>query len=77
MLYRKFAERLNQELDSIGAPEETLERISVLSKLLKVPKFKAQALLDGLILPDEALLATLTKEFEVKPDWLLGKSNAK
>lgn len=75
MLYKKFAQRLNHELDSLGVPEETTERIAALSKWLKIPKFKAEALLDGLTLPDEALLVTLTEEFEVNADWLLGKSD--
>lgn len=77
MLNRKFAERLNLELDNMDVPPETAERIDVLSKLLKVPKFKAETLLSGLTTPDETLLNTLTDVLEVKADWLLGKSDAK
>lgn len=77
MLNKRFAERLNKELDNIGAPEATAERIEVLSKLIKVPKFKAEALLNGNTSPDEALLTTLAQELEVNADWLVGKSDSK
>ncbi|HRD69110.1 MAG: hypothetical protein Q8M40_00985 [Legionella sp.] len=77
MLNKRFSERLNKELDSIGVPEATGERIAVLAKLIKVPKFKAEALLSGITSPDEALLNTLAEELEVNADWLLGKSDSK
>lgn len=77
MLNKRFSERLNKELDSIGVPEATAERIEVLSKLIKVPKFKAEALLNGITNPDDALLKTLAQELEVNEDWLLGKSESK
>ncbi|KGP63027.1 hypothetical protein EP47_12945 [Legionella norrlandica] len=77
MLNKRFSERLNKELDNIGVPEATAERIEVLSKLIKVPKFKAEALLNGVTSPDEALLKTLAQELEVNADWLIGKSDSK
>lgn len=77
MLNKRFSERLNKELDSIGVPEATSERIEILSKLIKVPKFKAEALLSGITSPDGALLKTLAEELEVNEDWLLGKSDSK
>ena len=77
MLNKRFSERLNKELDSIGVPETTAERITVLSKLIKVPKFKAEALLNGITHPDEVVLQTLAQELEVNADWLIGKSDSK
>ena len=77
MLNKRFSERLNKELDSIGVPETTAERIEVLSKLIKVPKFKAEALLNGIANPDEALLKVLAQELEVNVDWLIGKTDSK
>ncbi|PJD96229.1 MAG: hypothetical protein CK426_00815 [Legionella sp.] len=76
MLNKKFSERLNKELDSIGVPEATSERIAILSKLIKVPKFKAEALLNGLTKPDAVLLKTLAEELEVTEDWLIGKGDS-
>lgn len=76
MLNKRFSERLNHELDNIGAPELNAERVEVLSKLVKIPKFKAEALLNGATSPDEALLNTLAEEFEVNADWLMGKSES-
>ena len=69
MLNKRFSERLNKELDSIGVPETLTERIDVLSKLLKVPKFKAEALLNGNTSPDGPLLAILAQELEVNAEW--------
>lgn len=73
MLNKRFSERLNKELDNIGVPESHIERIHALSKLIKIPKFKAESLLNGAIQPDTALLNTLAQEFEVNADWLIGK----
>ncbi|RUR08357.1 hypothetical protein [Legionella sp. km772] len=77
MLNKKFSERLNKELDSIGVPEATTERIEILSKLIKIPKFKAEALLSGLTSPDAKILKTLAEELEVNEEWLLGKNDSK
>lgn len=77
MLNKRFSERLNKELDSIGVPETTAERIEVLSKLLKVPKFKAETLLNGITSSDDALITALALELEVNADWLIGKSDSK
>lgn len=71
---KQFAERLNKELDSIGVPLLSDERVEVFAKLLKIPKFKAEALLNGLTVPDALLLERLTEELEVSSEWLLGKS---
>lgn len=73
MSNKRFAERLNQALDDIGAPEHYEERVDVFSKLAKLPRFKAESLLSGAIAPDVPLLALLTSEFEVSEDWLLGR----
>lgn len=74
---KQFAERLNRELDAIGVPLRSDERIEVFSKLIKIPKFKAEAMLNGISLPDDDLLKILADELEVNPDWLIGKSEQK
>ncbi len=71
---KQFSDRLNKELDSIGVPLHNEERVEVFSKLIKVPKFKAEAFLNGLTLPDATLLNFIADELEVNPDWLIGKS---
>ncbi|WP_367606327.1 hypothetical protein [Legionella sp. W05-934-2] len=73
MAYKLFAERLNQELDNMDVPTHHSERTAVLAKLIHVPRFKAQAYLDGIYLPDEQILLALCNELEVDMDWLLGK----
>lgn len=75
MTNRQFSERLNKELDDIGVPQHSDERVEAFAKLIKIPRFKAEAILNGQINPDIPLLETLSGELEVSADWLLGKSN--
>lgn len=70
-----FSERLNTELDSIGVPTRFDERVDVFAKLVKIPRFKAEAILNGRTNPEANLLEQLAEEFEVSADWLIGKSN--
>jgi len=73
---KKFSERLNKELDSIGVPSLQQERIDALAKLLKIPKFKAESMLNGII-PNLESLTHLAKELEVNTDWLIGKNTSR
>lgn len=75
MSNKKFAERLNKALDDIGAPERSEERVDVFAKLIKVPRFKASAILDGTMPLDAHLLEILTQELEVTEAWLLGRDS--
>ena len=72
---KQFSERLHQELDEIGVPQRADERIEVFSKLIKIPKFKAEAILNGNITVEPPLLTLLAEELEVSAEWLLGKSD--
>jgi hypothetical protein len=74
MSNRAFSERLNSGLDEIGVPEHNDERIEILAKLIKVPRFKAEALLSGNLGPEPPLLKIIANELEVNEDWLMGKS---
>lgn len=75
MSHKRFAERLNHELDVIGLPETNNERVEAFAKMLKLQRFKAEALLNGMALPQEPLLSQLADELEVTVDWLLGSDN--
>ena len=77
MIYKKFSERFNLELDEIGVSSHRLERIEATAKLFKIPKFKAEALIYGNILPNEELLQFIANEFEVHNKWLLGEMDSK
>jgi hypothetical protein len=72
---KQFSERLNKELDEIGVPQRSEERIEIFAKLIKAPRFKAESILNGSITPDAPLLKMLAEELEVSADWLLGKSD--
>lgn len=75
MTNRQFAERLNGELDSIEAPPREDERVEAFAKMFHLPKFRAEAILHGIYLPDENLLKAVADELEVNADWLIGKSD--
>ena len=75
MSNKRFSERLNRGLDDIGVPERSDERVEIFAKLIKIPRFKAEALLNGNTNPDTPLLELLAEELEVSADWLLGKSD--
>lgn len=74
MSNKQFAERLNRELDNIDAPHLLSERVNAFAKLLHIPKFQAEAILNGNMVPDTALLRVLADELDVNGEWLLGKS---
>lgn len=75
MSYKQFALRLNQMLDEIDVPQKADERVEAFAKLIKAPKFKAEAFLNGTTIPEPPVLELLATEFEVSVDWLLGKQN--
>jgi len=75
MSNKQFSERLNNELDDIGVPQRSDERVEVFAKLIKVPRFKAEAILNGNTTIEAPLLDLLADELEVSADWLLGKSD--
>lgn len=74
MSNKHFSERLNKELDNIGVPLSQPERIDVFHKLMKIPKFQAEAILNGIMTPHGELLDHLASELEVNGEWLIGKS---
>jgi len=76
MSNRVFAERLNQGLDEIGVPTLLHERIDVFAKLIDIPRFKAETILNGRIMVEGSLLVQIAKELEVTPEWLSGKSES-
>ncbi len=73
MSNRLFAQRLNTALDDIGVPGRSAERIDALSKLIRVPRFTADALLNGTMALDPHLFEILTTELEVTEAWLMGR----
>ncbi|MBX9703761.1 MAG: hypothetical protein K2X39_06375 [Silvanigrellaceae bacterium] len=74
---KEFSDRLNKELDNIGVPPLATERIEVFSKLIKIPRFQAESLLNGTQTPNETILQTLAKELDVNAQWLLGKDESR
>jgi hypothetical protein len=74
---KQFSERLNKELDEIGVPQKSTERVEIFAKLINVPKFKAEAILNGNASVYTPILDIVADELEVSTDWLLGKSDDK
>ena len=70
---KHFAEKLNQCLDDMGAPNHIRERSTILSKMLNISKHEAWGLLEGHQMPDTELLRMIATEFEVDLNWLVGE----
>lgn len=75
MTHKLFAERLNKELDDIDFPQHEAERVEAFSTMFHLPKFKAEAILSGNMLPSEELLQAISDELEVNANWLTGKED--
>lgn len=73
MSNKVFAERLNAELDEIGMPQRADERIETFAKFIELPKFKAQAMLNGTNI-DANAISRLASQLEVNESWLLGQA---
>jgi len=73
---KQFSDRLNKELDEIDVPQQREERVAIFAKLIKVPRFRAEAILNGnTMMLEPPVLSLLADELEVSADWLLGKSD--
>jgi len=70
---KNFAQRLNHCLDETDAPVGARERAVILSKMIDIPKQQAWSLLEGQVMPDDALLQKIANEFEVDRKWLSGE----
>lgn len=77
MSNKKLNERLNHELDVLGVPALMTERVQVCAKLFKLPKFKIEALLNGVITFDNNSMQKIADELEVSINWLMGGANKK
>ena len=67
-----ITERLNNELDELGVPTKITERVQACSKLFNLPKFKVEALLNGIVAVDSNYMQKIADELEVNMDWLFG-----
>ncbi|RUR12467.1 hypothetical protein [Legionella sp. km772] len=72
MSNKKLTERLNNELDELGVPTLMTERVQVCSKLFNLPKFKTEALLNGIVTVDSTYMQKIADELDVSMDWLFG-----
>ncbi|KTD06676.1 hypothetical protein Lgra_2514 [Legionella gratiana] len=77
MSNKKLTERLNSELDELGVPALMTERVHVCATLFQVPKFKIEALLNGVVVLDSNSMQKIANELEVSIDWLMGKAQGK
>jgi len=72
MTKKIFTERLNQELDALGAPQLMTERVQACSKLFELPRYQAHALLTGINGIDSDSIEKVAEILEVKTEWLMG-----
>lgn len=76
MSNKQFSERLHQELDKMDVPKHYDERVEAFAKLVKVPRFQAETILNGQIPTDDDLINRIALELEVDRDWLFGKDTS-
>ena len=62
---KQLSMKVKKILDNLGAPTGARERVTILSKLLGIPKPQAWSLIEGQAAPDPILLKKLANEFEV------------
>ncbi len=62
---KQLAVKVRKILDSLGAPTGNKERVTILSKMLSIPKPQAWNLLEGHSAPDPIVLKKLAHEFEL------------
>jgi len=75
MSNKKLSERLNNELDNMDVPALMVERIQICSKMFKLPPFKIEALLNGIVIFDTKAMQKIADELDVSRDWLLGNDD--
>jgi phage repressor protein C with HTH and peptisase S24 domain len=68
---KKFAERLNQAMDSAGLPKKGMGRQSTLVKLLGVGHRQAKRWLEGEEFPPTSKLVKIAQATGVRSNWLL------
>lgn len=62
---KQLANQINKTLSDLGAPINSRERATILSKMLDIPKQQAWSLLEGHIYPDDLLLKKISSELEI------------
>ena len=67
---KQFVYELNKSLDELGVPINSKERVTILSKMLNIPKPQAWSLLEGQILPDKELFNKILNELDIDPSCL-------
>ncbi len=73
MINKQFSDRLGQELDKMDVPQHYDERVEAFAKLVKIPRFQAETILNGKIPTDNDLMNRIALELEVDRNWLFGK----
>jgi hypothetical protein len=72
-----FTQRFNQELSSLGLPEDVAEKTKAVAKVFKITRHLANAMIFGHVLPPEEQLDKIAEILEVCPQWLSGKTDKK
>ncbi len=62
---------------TLGLRSKMMNELKYSRNCLKIPRFKAEAILNGNFPPDLPLLNHIAQELEVEVDWLLGKEGGK
>ena len=69
----KFEDRLERLLDEADFPADLRQRTTIFAKMFRISRELSQNILRGKKAPDNATLSNIANEFEVSPEWLVGK----
>lgn len=68
-----FEDRLERLLNEADFPSNLRERSAIFAKMFKVSTETSRNILCGKKIPANDILQNIASEFEVSPEWLLGK----
>ena len=72
-----FLQRFNQELSTLGLPEDINEKIKAIAKVFGISRHLAHAIIFSNTLPPPTELNKISEILEVCPKWLSGQSDKK
>ncbi|KTC97312.1 hypothetical protein Lgee_1973 [Legionella geestiana] len=72
-----FSQRFNQELSSLGFPDDPAEKTKAVAKVFAVNRHLANSMILGYSMPPADKLDGIARILEVCPKWLAGESARK
>ena len=69
----QFEDRLERLLNEADFPTNLRQRTTIFAKMFRISSELSQNILRGKKVPNSDILSNIANEFEVSPEWLIGK----